>query len=434
MNTKVKRRLFLLIGIFFLFVIVISVYNREKINSKKIAEREAREKVLDGHKPITSKIGNFVWLYGYKKNSSANYDYFKSQIQLAKKTDLKYVVLPMVFKGTYVKNGKFDFKEFDKVMKLVKKYKLKPIIVFSAVSSKDDHMYKTKKQIILKKYGNLVLSAIKRYKNCGVVWQMWNEPNGLFWFNQSTDGNNAALVMDWLKFEKRIFGWVRKYDPKSVFLGGAFGGNYRDASKVMSIALSKGMLKHVDAIANHPYVSENESDNGAPENLLRVNSRSYLESLTNNKKIKKSLKSIPLVTTEFGYSMGKTHQGQWSEREQADYLARGMFILDMMHQPIISLFSLVDVGNTEQWGLYKGTDSAYLSKESGRLIMQLLSNLDGYSFNKRISQNSKRDFILRYSKKNKKDRYVCWTMDSTHTIRVANQDVILSATPQIVYR
>ncbi|MFD1421197.1 hypothetical protein [Lactiplantibacillus songbeiensis] len=433
-----KHRIFLwLILLFMLSITAFFIFEKRQQQDRKIEERqtqeEARSSILNSKVPITDKVGSFVWLYAYKKDTSQNWMYIRSQLKIAKKSDLRYVVLPIVFKKEYIKSGKFDYSEFDRVIKQVRKEKLKPIIVFSADNVKDVSAYRSHSGKVIQKYENLMKDAVIRYKDNGIVWQMWNEPNSLFWFNQSEDGNNRKLVHAWIGMEKNLYHFIRKNDPNSIFLGGALAGNYSDSKNTIKLALNDGLASTADAIANHPYISSVEPNKGAPENLLVLNSRNILVSLTNSKNIE-AVKKIPLVTTEMGYSMGKTHHGIWSEGDQANYLARSIFILDMLHQPIISLYSLVDEGNgSGQWGMYRGNAPDYAAKQSGELITQLLSNLEGYRLSYRVNQYLNQDFVLLYIKTGQHKRYVCWTTGTNHQVEIANQKVTLSQTPQIVY-
>ncbi|PRO75997.1 hypothetical protein C6Y10_16960 [Lactiplantibacillus pentosus] len=426
-----KKKVYVLIAIVALLFSCIGLVLGNKYRARRLQAMH-RQAVMNADKPLTDKVGSFVWLYGYEKGSAKNRSYIESQIIAARNTHLHYVVISVLFDKQYVNKGKFDYEEFDFAMKKIKKNGLVPIVVFSSNNSDDRILYTKNKQGILHKYERLIRSVIVKYSNNGVIWQMWNEPNGLFWFNQSDSGTNVNQVKTWVSFNSKIFKYVRSYDPNSVFLAGAIAGNYSDSRLALKLAIRDHISEYGDALANHPYLANSYPDNGAPENLLKLNSRKVLLNMTPHN-LKKAVKSIPLVTTEMGYSMGKSHFGSWSEGDQANYLARSIFILDMMHQPIISLYALVDEGNgSGEWGLYKGTSPNYIPKQSGRLISQLLSNLDGYSFKKRL-HSRKRDFVLTYQKKGKRDRIVCWTMGASHFIKVAGQTVSVSNTPQIVY-
>lgn len=426
---KKKVYTWILISIVLLSCTALVIANQYRLQSSQATNRQA---VLTTNKPLTDKVGGFVWLYGYKKGSTRNRDYIKSQVIAAHSTHLHYVVISILFNNKYVNKGKFDFEEFDFAMKAIKENGLVPIVVFSSNDSVDANEYAKNKRAVLNKYERLIRSVIIKYRDHGVIWQMWNEPNGLFWFNQSNSGTNAAQVRTWVDFNAKIFAYVRRYDPNSVFLAGAIAGNYSDSKQAMRLAIQNHITKYGDALANHPYLSSSYPDNGAPENLLKLNSRKFLLSLTADNS-KKAVRSIPLVTTEMGYSMSKSHFGSWSEEDQANYLARSIFVLDMMHQPIISLYALVDEKNgSGEWGLYKGMSPHYVSKQSARLISQLLSNLDGYSFDERLHSDA-RDFVLKYKKNGQRDRIVCWTMDDEHVLKVSGQTVLVTKTPQIIY-
>lgn len=426
---KKKVYTWILISIVLLSCTALVIANQYRLQSSQATNRQA---VLTTNKPLTDKVGGFVWLYGYKKGSTRNRDYIKSQVIAAHSTHLHYVVISILFNNKYVNKGKFDFEEFDFAIKAIKENGLVPIVVFSSNDSVDANEYAKNKRAVLNKYERLIRSVIIKYRDHGVIWQMWNEPNGLFWFNQSNSGTNTAQVRTWVDFNAKIFAYVRRYDPNSVFLAGAIAGNYSDSKQAMRLAIQNHITKYGDALANHPYLSSSYPDNGAPENLLKLNSRKFLLSLTADNS-KKAVRSIPLVTTEMGYSMSKSHFGSWSEEDQANYLARSIFVLDMMHQPIISLYALVDEKNgSGEWGLYKGMSPHYVSKQSARLISQLLSNLDGYSFDERLHSDA-RDFVLKYKKNGQRDRIVCWTMDDEHVLEVSGQTVLVTKTPQIIY-
>ncbi|GEL15447.1 cellulase family glycosylhydrolase [Pediococcus cellicola] len=378
---------------------------------------------LRKNKSISQKVGVFVWPYKNYQKEERNHTYIDAQLKIAKKDGFRYVVIPVVFYRSLVHGKKYDDQVFKYAITRARNLGLHPIVPFSTSNSRENRVYQTDHKQIVNKYKSLVSQVIRTYAGQGIIWEGWNEPNSLFWFDQSQDGLDDHLVKAWVELDNYIGKTIKAYDAHSIYLTGNFSGFSQDNQKVLSRATLYGLLKYGDAIANHPYQFQT-TNNGNPENLFTNDQQAFVNDSVQAAK----RKSLPLVTTEIGYSTTPSFQGKWSQDEQAAFEARSVLVLDMMRQPIIVLYSLVDDGNAGDWGLYSGSSPNFKEKKSAVIVRKMLKELDGYHFVKQHVLHDKDDFIVVYKKKNRL-KYVYWTSGTSKTVLFKGKNLVLTKTP-----
>lgn len=418
---KNKKRVFIFFLLFVLVIGAVYAVGHQLLSSKAKVVSDKDE--LRTSKSISQKVGVFVWPYKNYQKRDNNHTYIDKQLKIAKKDGFRYAVIPVVFYPSLVHDKKYDDRVFKYAIEHAQRLGLHPIVPFSTSNSKENKSYQTKHKQIVNKYKKLVAQIIRNYAGQGIIWEGWNEPNSLFWFNQSQDGLNDTLVKAWVELDNYIGKTIKLYDANSIYLTGNFSGFSQSNQKVLSRATLYGLLKYGDAIANHPYQFQT-TNNGNPENLFTNDQQSFVNDSVQAAK----RKSLPLVTTEIGYSTTNSFQGSWSQSDQAAFDARSILVLDMMKQPIIVLYSLVDDGNAGDWGLYSGTSPDFKEKDSAVVVRQLLKELRGYHFVKQHVLPNKDDFIVEYKKKGH-SKYVYWTSGTPKAVAFRGKQLNLTKTP-----
>lgn len=419
--------------IIYSFILAICVFCVGYFSFRHI-QREQRSKafkntVLNVNKPLNEKLGELVWLWGDKYNNINQQD-AKRQIDYCKQIGVKYVKIPLYLNYLVSKNGKIKNDDFDKVLNYAKKKGMVPIV----------RMWFTKgggynSKSFLSTGEKMAGAVINRFGAQNIIWESTNEPNQLVsWFSQDTSTN-----FDWAKFDEYVGTKLKRRNKNAVYIVGDLSGTTSEAVPFLKTALMHGYYKNADAVSNHPYQKQTNELNGQPEDGLNNNKASYFNQVFAEYHRKK----LPLVTTEIGYSTKKTWAGKWSARDQANYVARQVFILDMQKQPLIVLFSLSDKQSAENdsgWGLLRGDAySSQVYKASGILLKNLLSQLKGYAFEQRIrtQKGTKSSFtLLYYNKKLKKYKVVYWatTPDQLLKAKILSHryEMYATATPQIL--
>ncbi|GHU98450.1 hypothetical protein FACS189483_06490 [Spirochaetia bacterium] len=86
-----------------------------------------------------------------------------------------------------------------------------------------------------------VENTVRRYRDKVDAWEIWNEPNGLFW-----NGSQK----EFFELTKAAAQKIREVDPDAIILAGAF---WRVPESYVRGIFESGAIEQVSAIAFHPY-------------------------------------------------------------------------------------------------------------------------------------------------------------------------------------
>ncbi len=150
--------------------------------------------------------------------------------------------------------------------------------------------------------------AAKRYKDRGVVWEIWNEPNiAKFWGEEPNVDDYMALV-------KITCDAIREADRNSIIVAPATVGT--DIKFIKGCA-ELGLFELVDGISVHPYRK------GGPESVIKSyeSLRNLIKEYTPKGKLKPRI-----LSSEWGWGLSflnmKTTGKKGAELKQASYLTR----------------------------------------------------------------------------------------------------------------
>lgn len=421
---KIKKSLWLILGIVVCVCLGIFWRVTEK-NNEQQAKQEFKKNVLKKNKPLTDKMGEVVWPWNSKYNIDESDA--KKQIDLCAELGFKYVKIPLYLNYMVSKTGRLKNNDFKQLLDYSRKKGMIPII---RMWFTDSGQYQSEK--FLNVGEKMAKAVIQKYANEEIVWESTNEPNQIVnWFSQDTSTN-----LDWAKFDEYVGKTIKENNKYAIYIEGDFSGTTDESVDFFQNALEHGYYKYADGLSNHPYQKQTNAFNGQPENGLNNNKASKYSKVLNKYK----RKNLPLITSEVGYSTEKTWAGKWTERQQANYVARQIFILDMQHQPLIVLLSLSDLQTSEGdkgWGLMKGESYSHqVYKPSGVLVRNLLVQLKGFSYQRKLKtqKGTQASFALLYKKGSKK-KVVYWSTVAQQTLRcqVDSQYYRLDATetPQV---
>ena len=100
--------------------------------------------------------------------------------------------------------------------------------------------------------------TVKRYQGRVDVWNIWNEPNWIFW-----KGSNK----DFYELSRRTAQKIRETDPDAYILGGGYSRVPKRFIKKMNKA---GGMENLDGLAFHPYALHPEGSMRLHDKFLRI--------------------------------------------------------------------------------------------------------------------------------------------------------------------
>lgn len=250
---------------------------------------------------------------------------------------------------------------------------------------------------------NYVDNITSRYKGNGIIWEIWNEPNGPFWLPKPNYSDYSTLVKEASKM-------IRNNDPSGTVVAPALAGLSDDALVWLEEILKTGVLDYIDGVSVHPYRTQ------TPETV--IGDYAKLRTLLS----KYSNKDITIISGEWGYS---TAQGagttNFNEYTQANYLVR-MFLINLLSNVPISIWygwknDGTDLSNRDQnYGLVQ--NDVKVSKKAYLAANALNYNLNGYELKERINVVDPNDYVLHFTNEKNNSVLVLWTTKDAHQITI----------------
>ena len=140
--------------------------------------------------------------------------------------------------------GNFNFTWYDNFVNTAKLNNKKVIAVLAYdvewfKKKGENHRYVSNKNI--SHFLNYVESTVNHFTGRVDAWQIWNEPNWIFWNGSDNE---------FFELSKRAAKKIREIDPDAYIIGGGF---LRSPANFIKNFHKSGAAEHLDALSFHPY-------------------------------------------------------------------------------------------------------------------------------------------------------------------------------------
>jgi polysaccharide biosynthesis protein PslG len=291
----------------------------------------------------------------------------------------------------------YDFAAYDRLVAALEQYKIRPIFILDYANKFYDNSLSPYTDNGVKAFARWAAAGASHFKGRGILWEMYNEPNGGFW-------RPKPNVAPYIKLALAVGAAIRQVAPGEEYIGPAI--NSFDLGW-MEFCFKAGLLKYWSAVSVHAYRATE------PETA----SADFLALSTLIQRYAPEGKQIPIISGEWGYASGpgafggdEARQGKFLARSWLNNLANGI--------PISIWYDWHDDGSdpaNEQhhFGIvhypYEAThDPVYSPKPAYYAAQTLTTLLDGYRFNKRLSAGRSNDYVLMF-RRGDAARVVVWT-------------------------
>jgi len=198
-------------------------------------------------------------------------------------TGWQFIRMDLTWSETEREKGVYDFSSYDTLMSNLAQYNMRAILILDYSNSLYDDGLSVYTDEGREAFTKWAMAAVDRFQGRNVFWEMYNEPNiNVFWKPQPNVTDYIALATSVGKALKASY-------PFEIYMGPAT--SQMDWAFIES-CFQGGLLKYFDYVSVHPYRSE------MPE-TASVDFQTLYGMI---KKYAPTGKSIPIVSSEWGYS------------------------------------------------------------------------------------------------------------------------------------
>jgi hypothetical protein len=302
--------------------------------------------------------------------------------------------------------GNYDFSAYDRLIADLDRYRIRAILILDYGNRLYDQGLAPYSDTGRQAFANWVAAAVRHFHGHGIVWEMWNEPNGYFWKPKRNIQNYILLAL-------KIGETIRETEPGETYIGPA--GAVIDFP-FLETCFRAGLLNYWDGVSVHPYRQR------IPESVIPLYAR--LQHMI--AQYAPRGKVIPIISGEWGYPSVPSWWGMNDER-QAIMLARE-FLTNIASGVAISIWydwhdGPQPLDPDAHFGLVRfpyraGNDPVYEPKPAYLAARTVTHLLCGYTFRRRLQIGSAEDYVLLFTR-GRRARLVAWTTNSVpHTIMI----------------
>ncbi len=293
--------------------------------------------------------------------------------------------------------GQYDFSAYERLLAALEPHHIRPIFILDYGNDLyEQGSPRTPESRAA--FARFAAAAVSHFKNRGILWEMWNEPNGGFWQPKANVDEYIALALETGKA-------IRQAAPNEWYIGpGVSGMDFG----FMERCFRAGLLRYWDAVSFHPY-RNTPPETAAPDyRRLREIVARYAP----------AGKVVPILSSEWGYS--ELYPGLNLEK-QTRYIVRE-YLTNLMNGLLLSIWydwhdDGTDPKETEH---HFGTVyNDYRPKPTYAAAQTLATQLKGFHYNKRLALDSPDDYCLLFADRNSHQRLVAWTTDAKpHEVKI----------------
>ncbi len=308
------------------------------------------------------------------------------EMRLLAKEGFKWIRTDFSWQGTERTAGVYDFSAYDVLMRNLKRYGIRPIFIFDYGNDLYQAGSPTTPTAI-NAFCKWVRAAVTHFREDGVVWEMWNEPNIGFW-------KPKPDVQQYINLAKAVGTTIRTSQPQEWFIGPGVSG--MDLGFIET-CFKQGLLSSWDAVSFHPYRDSNPESAARDYKAVAALIHHYAP----------TDKQVPMLASEWGYS--ELYPGMNTNR-QARFAVRE-FLTNISNSLVLTIWydwhdDGVDAHDPED---HFGTVTVnYQPKPVYTAIQTLAKTLHGFVYVRRLNVGAPQDWCLLFKNHQRAEALAFW--------------------------
>jgi len=207
----------------------------------------------------------------------------KGELEMLAESGVTIIRTDLTWSKTERQKGIYDFSAYDRLSNSLEKYKIRPIYILDYTNNLYDGGLSPYTPEGRAAFAKWAVAAVTHFKDRGILWEMYNEPNIVAFWKPKPNVNDYTLLA--LETGRAL----REKAPNELFIGPATSGIDSD---FLEQCFKSGLLEYWDAISVHPYRHK------SPETVIPE----YAKLRWLIDKYAPKEKYIPILSGEWGYS------------------------------------------------------------------------------------------------------------------------------------
>jgi hypothetical protein len=340
------------------------------------------------------------------------------EIKMIADAGFRWVRMDFIWSLTETAAGQYDFTPYERLLAALEPHKIRALFILDYNHRLYDNGESPRTEAGRQAFARWAAAAAKHFQGRGIIWEMYNEPNHVFWRPQPNVDDYTKLALATAKA-------IRAAAPGETMIGPAAAGI--DFS-FLETCFQSGLLEYWAAVSVHPYRQSDPETVASDYSRLRQLIATYAPG-----------KQIPIISGEWGYSAA--WRGM-NEEKQGERLAR-QWLINAANSIYISIwYDWHDDGENANEAEHHFGTVAYAYKAQGvangdvydakpaYLAAKTLSTFfAGYRFVKRLQVGGPADYVLLFRKEND-TRIAAWTTSPFPrpvTIKLSQSDLALTS-------
>ena len=335
------------------------------------------------------------------------------EMEMLAQSGIRWVRMDLDWSETEREKGVYDFSAYDRLLAALEPHGIRAMLILDYANPHYDGGMSPRTDEGRAAFARWAVFAVRRFRDRGILWEMYNEPNIGFWKPEPNVKDYAKLAVTVGK-ALRAAEKDQLLGPDELFIGPALT-DLPDSLPFLEECFKAGVLEYFKAVSIHPYRKTN------PETAV---AECYEPVRALIDRYAPPGKHIQIISGEWGYSTAAHPDPDFDEAKQGKYLAR-QWLTNLSHGVSLSIWYdwQNDGMNPDAWlenfGLIRyvepiGQKLVYQPKPTFLASQTLTTILHGYRFQKRLPIGDPEDYVLAFVKDGSNEvRLVAWTTAAT---------------------
>lgn len=317
------------------------------------------------------------------------------EMEMLASAGFRWVRMDFTWQATERKRGEYDFRAYERLLKALDAHGIRALFILDYGNPLYDEGLAPRSDEGRQAFARWAAAAARHFRNRGILWEMWNEPNIFFW-------RPKPDVDQYIKLAREVGRALCQAEPQEMYIGPATS---QIDFKFLEACFQAGLLEYWTAVSVHPYRQK------PPETVADEYQR--LRALIDRYAPKE--KHVPILSGEWGYSavwknFDEDRQGRYLPRQFLTNLACGV--------PLSIWYDWHDDGpdpkepehhfGTVRFPYHAGRSPVYDPKPAWHAAKTLCTVLEGFRFAERLSTGNPDDYVYLFVKGNQR-RWAVWT-------------------------